>query len=149
MYHLSNKYKMTLTLVKQRLFFFFFSWSKVTVQYQFQVYRKVIQIYIYIHMYRYISLQTMQGNCNHELKRCLLLGRKTWTNLDSILKSKDITLLTKIHILKALVFPIVMYVWELYHLRRIFSEELMLSNCGAGEDSWESTGLQGDPTSPS
>ena len=74
--------------------------------------------YIYIHMYRYISLQTMQGNCNHELKRCLLLGRKTWTNLDSILKSKDITLLTKIHIVKAMIFPVVMYRCESWAIKK-------------------------------
>ena len=73
----------------------------------------------YIDMYRYISLQTMQGNCNHELKRCLLLGRKTWTNLDSILKSKDITLLTKIHIVKAMIFPVVMYRWESWTIKAV------------------------------
>ena len=60
----------------------------------------------------------MQGNCNHELKRCLLLGRKTWTNLDSILKSKDITLLTKIHIVKAMIFPVVMYRCESWAIKK-------------------------------
>ena len=49
------------------------------------------------------------GDCSHEIKRCLLLGRKAMTNLDSILKSRDITLLTKVHIVKAMVFPVVMY----------------------------------------
>ena len=49
------------------------------------------------------------GDCNHELKRCLLLGRKVMTNLDIILKSRDITLSTKLHLVKALVFPVVMY----------------------------------------
>ena len=52
---------------------------------------------------------TADGDCSHEIKRCLLLGRKAMTNLDSILKSKDITLLTKVHLVKAMVFPVVMY----------------------------------------
>ena len=52
---------------------------------------------------------TADGDCSHEIKRCLLLGRKAMTNLDSILKSRDITLLTKIHLVKAMVFPVVMY----------------------------------------
>ena len=62
---------------------------------------------------------TADGDCSHEIKRCFLLGRKAMTNLDSMLKNRDITLL------------------------------LMFLNCGVGEDSWESLGLQGDPTSPS
>ena len=52
---------------------------------------------------------TADGNCNHEIKRCLLLGRKAMTNLDSVLKSRDISLLTKVHLVKAMVFPVVMY----------------------------------------
>ena len=52
---------------------------------------------------------TMDSDCNHEIKICLLLGRKTMTELDSILKSRDITLLTKVHLVKAMVFPVVMY----------------------------------------
>ena len=52
---------------------------------------------------------TADGDCSHEIKRCLLLGRKATTNLDRILKSKDITLLTKVHIVKAMIFPVVMY----------------------------------------
>ena len=52
---------------------------------------------------------TADGDCSHEIKRCLLLGRKTMTNLDSILKSRDITLPTKLHLVKAIIFPIVMY----------------------------------------
>ena len=62
--------------------------------------------------------------------RCLLLGRNAMTNLDSILKSRDITLPAKIHVVKAVSFPIVMYVCE----RRLGTEESMFSNCGAGED---------------
>ena len=52
---------------------------------------------------------TADGDCSHEIKRCLLLGRKMMTNLDSILKSRDITLPTKVHLVKAIVFPVVMY----------------------------------------
>ena len=55
---------------------------------------------------------TADGDCSHEIKRCLILGRKTVTNLDSVLKSRDITLLTKVHIVKAMVFPGVMYRYE-------------------------------------
>ena len=56
---------------------------------------------------------TADGDCNHEIKRCLLLGRKAMTNLDSILKNRDITLPTKVHLVKAMVFPVVMYRCEL------------------------------------
>jgi len=56
-----------------------------------------------------VSKITADGDCSHEIKRCLLLGRKTMTNLDSILKSRDISLLTKVHLVKAMVFPVVMY----------------------------------------
>ena len=55
---------------------------------------------------------TADGDCSHEIKRHLLLGRKAMTNQDSILKSRDITLLTKVHLAKAIVFPVVMYGWE-------------------------------------
>ena len=58
---------------------------------------------------------TADGDCSHEIKRHLLLGRKAMTNLDSVLISKDITLLTKFHIVKAMIFPVVMYGWELDH----------------------------------
>ena len=78
-----------------------------------------------------------------------LLGRKTLTNLDSTLKSRDITLPTKAHLVKAMVFPTVMYGCGSWILRKLSAEELMLLNCGVGEDSCESLGLQGDPTSPS
>ena len=55
------------------------------------------------------SIITADGDCSHEIKRCLLLGRKVMTNLDNILKSRDITLSTKVHLVKAMVFPVVMY----------------------------------------
>ena len=67
--------------------------------------------------------------------RCLLLGRKVMTNLDSVLKNKNITLLTEVHIVKALVFPVVMYICESWTIKRLNTEKLMLLNCGAGEDS--------------
>ena len=77
---------------------------------------------------------TLDGDCSHEIKRCLLLGRKAVTNLNSILKSRDITLPTKVHIVKAMVFPVVKYRCERCE-RRLSGKELMPLNCGAGEDS--------------
>ena len=73
---------------------------------------------------------TVDANFSHEIKRCLLLGRRGMTSLDSMLKSRDITLMTKIHIVKAMVFPAVMYRCESWR-----TEELILLICGAGEDS--------------
>ena len=70
------------------------------------------------------------------------------TNLDSIFKSNDITLPTKVHLVKARVFPSVMYGLESWIIQKMSAEELMILNCGIGEDVWESLGLQGDPTSP-
>ena len=92
------------------------------------------------------------GNCSHEIKRCLLLGRKVMTNLDNILKSKDITLPTNVHLFQAMFF-FFFFQWSCMDVRiglwrRLSAEELMVLNCGFGEDSWESLGLQGDPTSP-
>ena len=77
---------------------------------------------------------TADGDCIHEIKRCLPLGRKVMTDLDSILKRRDITLPTKVYIIiaKAMIFSVVMYRYEL-HIR-LCTEELMLLNCGAGED---------------
>ena len=77
---------------------------------------------------------TANGDCSHEIKRCLLLGRKTMTNLDSILKSGDITLPTKAHLVKAMVFPVVMYECERWTIQKAENEELMLLNC-VSEDS--------------
>jgi len=77
---------------------------------------------------------TADGDCSHEIKRCLILGRKAMTNLDNILKSRDITLLTKVCIVKAMIFPIVMYGCESWTLKK--AEHLW--NCDVGEDSWES-----------
>ena len=78
---------------------------------------------------------TADGDCSHEIKRHFLLGRKAMTNLDGILKSRDITLLTEVHIVKAMVFPVVMYGCESWTIKRLRIEELILFNCGVGEDS--------------
>ena len=78
---------------------------------------------------------TVDGDCNHEIKRCLLLGRKAMTNLDSILKLRDITLPTQVCIVKAMVFPAVIYGCESWTMKKAEREELMLLNCGVGEDS--------------
>ena len=75
------------------------------------------------------------GDWSHEIKRCLFLGRKVMTNLDSILKSRGITLPTKVHLVKAMVFPVVMYRCEIWTIRKLSAKELMLLNCGVGEDS--------------
>ena len=93
---------------------------------------------------------TADGDCSHEIKRHLLLGRKIMTNPDSILKSRDIILPTKVCLGKAMVFPVVMYGCESWTIKKAECwKKLMLLNCGVGEDSWESLGLQADPTSPS
>ena len=78
---------------------------------------------------------TAHGDCSHEIKRHLLLGRKAMTNLDSILKSRDITLPTKAGLVKAMVVPVVMYICESWTCRRLNTEELMFLNCGVGENS--------------
>ena len=75
------------------------------------------------------------GDCSHEIKRHLLLGRKVMTNLDSIFKSRDIPLSTKVHLVKAMVFPVVMYGCESWTVKKLSTKELMLLNCGVGEDS--------------
>ena len=93
---------------------------------------------------------TADGSCSHEIEGRLLLERKVMTNLDSILKSRDITLPTKVHLVKAMVFLVVMYGCESWTIKMLSTEELMLLNCGVGEDSQdsqdsqESLGLQGD-----
>ena len=74
-------------------------------------------------------------DCRHEIKRCLLLGRKVTTNLDSSFKSRDITLPTKVRLVRAMVFPVVMYGCEIWTVKNLSTEELMLLNCGVGEDS--------------
>ena len=78
---------------------------------------------------------TAAGDCSHEIKRHLLLGIKAMTNLDSILKSRDSTRPTKVRLVKAMVFPVVMYGYESWTIKKAESKELMLLNCGVGEDS--------------
>ena len=78
---------------------------------------------------------TANSDCSQEIKRCLFLGRKVMTNLDSIFKSRDITLPTKVHLVKAMVFPVVMYGCESWTVKKAEAKELMLLNCGVGEDS--------------
>ena len=78
---------------------------------------------------------TVDGDCSHEIKRHLLLGRKVMTNLDSILKSRDITLPTKVRLVKVMIFPVVMYGCESWTIKKASAKELMLLNCGVGEDS--------------
>ena len=82
-----------------------------------------------------VSKITGDGDCSHEIKRCLLLGRKIMTNLDSILKSRDITLPTKVRLVKAMVFPVVMYGCERGTIKKAEYQRMTLLNCGVGEDS--------------
>ena len=78
---------------------------------------------------------TADGDCSYEIKRRLFLGRKAMTNLDSILKGRDIILLTKVHIIKDMVFLVVTYGCESWTIKKVESQKLMLLNCGIGEDS--------------
>ena len=78
---------------------------------------------------------TADGDCSHKIKRCLLLERRAMTNRDNVLKNKDITWPTKVHLVKAMVFPVVMYGCESWTIKRLRIEELILFNCGVGEDS--------------
>ena len=76
---------------------------------------------------------TADGECSHEIKRRLLLGKKAMANLDSILKNRDITLPTKVCVIKAMAYPIVMYRCEIWTIKK--AEHQMLLNCNVGEDS--------------
>ena len=78
---------------------------------------------------------TADDDCSHEIKRCSFLGRKAMTNLDSILKSRDITLPTKVHLIKAMVFPVVMYGCENWAIKKAEHQRMVLLNCGVREDS--------------
>ena len=78
---------------------------------------------------------TADGDCSHEIKRCLLLGRKVMTNLDSILKSRDMTLPTKVHLVKAMVLPVVMYGYESWTINKAEHQIIDTLICGVGEDS--------------
>ena len=92
---------------------------------------------------------TVVGDCYPEIRRWLLFGRKAMTNLDSVLKSRDTTLLTKVHIVKAMVFPVVMHSCESWTVKKAEHQRIYALNCGAGKDSWKSLGQQGDQTSQS
>ena len=93
---------------------------------------------------------TADGDCNHEIKRRLLLVRKVMTNLDSILKSRDITLPTKVHSVKAMVFPVVMYGCESWTIKKAECQRIDAFELWCYRKLLrESLGLQGDPTSPS
>ena len=81
------------------------------------------------------SMITADSDCSHKIKRHLILERKAMTNLDSELRSRDITLLTKVHLVKPMVFPVVVYRCESWTIKRLSAEELMLLNCGVGKDS--------------
>ena len=78
---------------------------------------------------------TADGDCSHEIKRCLLLGRKVMTNLDSIFKSRDITLPKKVRLVKAMVFPVVMYACESWTIKKAEHQRIDVFICGVGEDS--------------
>ena len=78
---------------------------------------------------------TADGDCSHEIKRRLLLGRKIMTNLDSILKSRDITSSMKVHLVKPMVFPVVMYGCESWTIKKAERQRIEAFNCGVGEDS--------------
>jgi len=90
----------------------------------------------------FLGLQShVDGDCSHEIKRCLLLGRKAMTNLDSILKSRDITFLTKVCIVKTTVFPVVIYGYESWTIKKAERQRINAFKMWFGEDSWESLGL--------
>ena len=78
---------------------------------------------------------TADGDCSHKIKRLLLPGRKAMTNLDSILQSRDITLPMKVHLVKAMVFPVVMYGCESWTIKKAERRRIEVLNCGVGEDS--------------
>ena len=92
---------------------------------------------------------TADGDCSHEIKRHLLLGRKVMTYLDSILKSRDITLPTKVHLVKAMVFPVVMHGCESWTIKKVESQRTDAFELWCWRRLLRALGLQGDPTSPS
>ena len=91
---------------------------------------------------------TANGDCSHEIKRRLLLGRKVMTNLDSIFKSRHIILPTKVRLVKAMVFPVVMYGCESWTVKEAEHRRIDGFELWCWRRLWESLGLQGDPTSP-
>ena len=91
---------------------------------------------------------TADGDCSHEVKRCLFLGRKAMTNLDSILKGRDITLPTKVCIVKAMVLPVVMYGYESWTMKKAERQQIDAFGLWCWRRLFRVSGLQGDPTSP-
>ena len=92
---------------------------------------------------------TADGDCSHEIQRHLLLGRKAMTNLDSMLKSRDITLPTKLHLVKAMVFPVVMYGFESWTIKKAERRRIDAFELWCWRRLLKVLGLQGDPTSQS
>ena len=92
---------------------------------------------------------TADGDCSHEIKRCLLLGRKVMTNLDSIFKSRDVTLPTKVHLVKGVVFPVVMYGCESWTIKKAEYRRIDVFELQCWRRFLRVLGLQGDLTSPS
>ena len=84
----------------------------------------------------FLGLQNHCNDCSHKIKRHLLLRRKAMTNLDRILKRRNITLPTKVHIVKAMIFPLVMYGCESWTIKKAEHWRIDASNCGVGEDFW-------------
>jgi len=91
---------------------------------------------------------TADGDCSHEIKRCLLLGRKVMTNLDSIFKNRDITLPTRVRLVKAMVFPVVMYGCESWTVKKAEHQRIDAFELWCWRRLLRVLGLQGDPTSP-
>ena len=92
---------------------------------------------------------TADGDCSHEIKRCLLLGRKVMANLDSVLKSRDITLLTKVHLVKAMIFSVVMYRFENWTMKKAEQQRIDAFELWCWRRFLRALGLQGDQTSQS
>ena len=90
---------------------------------------------LYLFFFFFGSKITADGDCSHEIKRCLLLGRKVMSNLNSILKSRDITLPTKVHLVKAMVFPVVMYRCESWTVKKAEHRKIDAFELWCGEDS--------------
>ena len=92
---------------------------------------------------------TADGDCSHEIKRCLFLGRKAMTNLDSILKSRDITLATEVRLVKAMVFPVVMYGCKGWTIKKVECRRINVFELWCWRRLLRALGQRGDPTSPS
>ena len=100
-------------------------------------------------MYKLGSKITADGDCSHEIKRRLLFGRKVMTNLDKMLKSRDITLPAKVRVVKAIVFPVVMYGYESWTVKKAERQRIDAFKLWCWRRLLRVLGVQGDPTSPS